>query len=101
MWVNMKRSASQSGFDLELAGKSVFVEGESAIGFVYFFKDVETEDGITGGENFDLPSAGSTLEDDALFPIGETYGRTSVKDDVLCSGYDGMKVDGERIHRCM
>ena len=101
VWVNMKRSVSQSGFGPHLAGKSVFIEGASAIGFVYFFEDVETEDGITRRATFDLLKTERTLEEDASFPIGETYDLTSVKDDVLCSGYDGMKVCGERILRCM
>lgn len=71
------------------------------MGFVYFFEDVKTEDGITRGANFDLSRTERALEEVALFPIGEAYGWTSVKDDVLCRGYDGMKVVGERIRRCM
>lgn len=73
------------------------MEGACANRFVYFFEDVKTEDIITGGADFDLTRTERALEEDALFHIGETYKRKSMKHDVLGIGDDGMKVAGERI----
>jgi len=87
VWVNMQRCAIQIRFgaNTSLVGKPMLIKGAGTIGFVYFFEDEQTEGGITTGATFDLSIAERTLEEDASFPIGETYGWCSMKDNVLCA----------------
>ena len=87
VWVNMQRRAIQIKFgaNTSLVGKPMLIKSARTIGFVYFFEDEQTQGDITTGATFDLSIAERTLEEVASFPIGETYGRCSVKDNVLCA----------------
>lgn len=75
----------------------MFIIGIGTRGFVYCFEVDQTEGCITGRATLDLLFAERALEEDASFPIRETYVEYSVEDDVLDPSQDAVIVGGYRI----